>query len=135
MSDHDETAGMEPDDAQQLARRLREAREFPNLSQQFVAEQTGIPRSAVSDIERGSRRVESLELKRLAELYRMPVDYFLGNDPPGNDEELAGAPPAPDPTVEALARATAEMGGQEREQVLRFALFLQNYERRGGDDR
>jgi transcriptional regulator with XRE-family HTH domain len=54
------TSPVRPDDAEQLARRLREAREFLNLSQQFVAEQTGIPRSAVSDIERGSRRVESL---------------------------------------------------------------------------
>jgi transcriptional regulator with XRE-family HTH domain len=117
-------------DPQQLARRLREAREFVNLSQQFVAEQTGIPRSAVSDIERGTRRVESLELKRLAELYRMPVDYFLGNEPP---QDLAGA--ADDPTVQALARATGEMDVEGREQVLRFALFLQNYERREGGSR
>lgn len=116
----------QPDDAQQLARRLREAREFLNLSQQFVAEQTGIPRSAISDIERGTRRVESLELKRLADLYRMPVDYFLGNEP---DQDLAGS--AGDPTVQALARAAREMSEQEKEQVLRFALFLQNFERRG----
>ncbi|MGA2927145.1 MAG: helix-turn-helix transcriptional regulator [Solirubrobacteraceae bacterium] len=124
------TSPVRPDDAEQLARRLREAREFLNLSQQFVAEQTGIPRSAVSDIERGSRRVESLELKRLAELYRMPVDYFLGNDPP---EDLAGG--AEDPILQALARATGEMDPAAKEQVLRFALFLQNYERRGRGDR
>lgn len=115
---------LEPDDAQQLARRLREAREFTNLSQQFVAEQTGIPRSAISDIERGTRRVESLELKRLAALYRMPVDYLLGNEPP---QELAGA--AQDPTAQALARATGKMDADAKEQVLRFALFLRNYER------
>jgi transcriptional regulator with XRE-family HTH domain len=119
-----------PDDAQQLARRLREAREFVNLSQQFVAEQTAIPRSAVSDIERGTRRVESLELKRLADLYRMPVDYFLGTEPP---QDVAGA--ADDPTVRALARATGEMDSEGKEQVLRFALFLQNYERREGGSR
>jgi transcriptional regulator with XRE-family HTH domain len=115
---------LEPDDAAQLARRLRDAREFTNLSQQFVAEQTGIPRSAVSDIERGTRRVESLELKRLAALYRMPVDYLLGNEPP---QELAGS--AADPTAQALARATGEMDADGKEQVLRFALFLRNYER------
>lgn len=119
-----------PDDAQQLTRRLREAREFVNLSQQFVAEQTGIPRSAISDIERGSRRVESLELKRLAELYRMPVDYFLGTKLP---TDLAGSPA--DPVAQALARATGEMDADGREQVLRFALFLQNYERREGESR
>lgn len=127
MSRNEETSALAPDEAQQLARRLREAREFTNLSQQFVSEQTGIPRSAISDIERGSRRVESLELKRLAELYRMPVDYLLGAAPAG---ELAGG--AADPTVEALARTASEMGEAEREEVLRFALFLQNFERRGG---
>jgi transcriptional regulator with XRE-family HTH domain len=127
------TSGREalpPSDAEQLARRLREAREFTNLSQQFVSEQTGISRSAISDIERGARRVESLELKRLAALYRMPVDYLLGNEPPA---ELAGA--APDPTVQALARATGEMGEDEKAQVLRFALFLRNYERPPDHDR
>jgi transcriptional regulator with XRE-family HTH domain len=112
------------DDAHELARRLREARDFVNLSQQFVSDQTGIARSAISDIERGARRVESLELKRLAELYRMPVDYFLGSGPDG---DLAGA--AIDPMVEALARTASEMGKDEKEQVLRFALFLQNYDR------
>ncbi|MEX2211370.1 MAG: helix-turn-helix transcriptional regulator [Gaiellaceae bacterium] len=131
MSGHDEMTRLESDEARQLARRLRDAREFTNLSQQFVSEQTGIPRSAISDIERGSRRVESLELKRLAELYRMPVGYLLGDVAPG-DEELAGAPAVPDATVEALARTASEMGEQEREEVLRFALFLQNFERRGG---
>jgi transcriptional regulator with XRE-family HTH domain len=131
MSEHEEMARLEPDEAQQLARRLRDAREFTNLSQQFVSEQTGIPRSAISDIERGSRRVESLELKRLAELYRMPVGYLLGDVAPGTGE-LAGAQSAPDATVEALARTASEMGEQERGEVLRFALFLQNFERRGG---
>jgi transcriptional regulator with XRE-family HTH domain len=131
VTDHNDMHALEPDEAQQLARRLREAREFTNLSQQFVSEQTGIPRSAISDIERGSRRVESLELKRLAELYRMPVGYLLGDVTP-TDDELAGTAAVPDPTVEALTRAASEMSEKEREEVLRFALFLQNFERRGG---
>ena len=111
------------DEATTLATRLREAREFANLSQGFVAEQTGISRSAISEIERGQRRVESLELKRLAAVYRMPVAYFLETDEP----ELAGA--APDQTVQALTRATQDMTPDNRREVLRFALFLQNFER------
>src|SRR5438034_11779770 len=86
------STNLDESEAAELARRLRDQRTFLNLSQQFVSEQTGIPRSAISDIERGSRRVESLELKRLAELYRMPVGYLLGDVAPGDDEELAGAP-------------------------------------------
>jgi transcriptional regulator with XRE-family HTH domain len=110
--------------ADELARRLREQRSFLNLSQQFVAEQTGIPRTAISDIERGTRRVESLELKRLAKLYRMPVSFFLNSDSEDAGEALE------DPTVTALARTAKQMGQEEKEQVLRFAMFLQNYERR-----
>jgi transcriptional regulator with XRE-family HTH domain len=111
------------DDAAHLARKLREAREYVNLSQQFVAAQTGIPRSAISDIERGTRRVESLELKRLAELYRMPIDFFLGTDP---DPEAAGA--VADPTVAALTRAAEGLEESSKDEVLRFALFLQNFD-------
>ena len=107
-----------PDEAAALARRLRQAREFLNLSQQFVAEQTGISRTAVSDIERGARRVESLELKRLAQLYRMPVDYFLGG---GSVEDAADA------TSRALARAAGDLDEEAKEEVVRFAMFLRNY--------
>jgi len=113
-----------PSDAQELARLLREQREFLNLSQSFVAEQTGIARSAISDIERGTRRVGSLELKRFAELYRMPVSYFLGQD-----DELDGAS---NPTVKALARAAGDMTEEDRNEVLRFARFLGNYKRQEG---
>lgn len=109
--------------AEELARRLREAREFVNLSQQFVSEQTLIPRSAISDIERGSRRVDSLELKRLADLYRMPVSYFLGASA---ESELAGA--TEESVFSALARATRSLSDSEKAEVLRFALFLQRFD-------
>ncbi|HET7121148.1 MAG TPA: helix-turn-helix transcriptional regulator [Solirubrobacterales bacterium] len=112
------------DDAARLAHKLREAREYVNLSQQFVAAQTGIPRSAISDMERGTRRVESLELKRLAELYRMPIEFFLGTDP---DPEAAGA--VEDPTLAALTRAAEGLEESSKDEVLRFALFLQNFDR------
>jgi transcriptional regulator with XRE-family HTH domain len=120
---------MTEQESEELASRLREAREFANLSQQFVAKQTGIPRSAISDIERGVRRVESLELKRFADLYRMPLSYFLRT----GDEEMAGAA-EDDPFIKALARAAKEMNEHERGEVLRFALFLRNFENREADE-
>ena len=107
------------DEAHGLAARLREAREYLNLSQQFVADQTGLPRSAISDIERGSRRVDSLELKRFAAVYRMPPSHFLGDSEPDTNPS--------DPTAIALARATKEMAEPEKQQLLRFAEFLRNF--------
>lgn len=119
----DEPTNVDTAEGRALAARLREAREFLNLSQQFVSDQTGIPRTAISDIERGARRVESLELKRLAALYRMPVSYLLGE---ADDPELASAA---DTAAQALARATSGLSDEDKEQVVRFALFLQNYNR------
>jgi transcriptional regulator with XRE-family HTH domain len=108
-------------EAKALADRLRDTREYLGLSQQFVAEQTGIARSAISDIERGVRRVESLELKRFSRVYRYPVDYFLGDAAP--EEADAG-------TLSALTRVTGELTEEDRNQVLKFATFLRHY--RGG---
>src|SRR4051795_11503796 len=104
-------------DARALVERLRDTREYLGLSQQFVAEQTGISRSAISDIERGERRVESIELKRLSKLYRYPAEYFLGSDPTENESADAD-------TIQALARAAGDLTPEDREQVLKFADFL-----------
>lgn len=99
-------------DQEALGARLRQVREYLNLSQLYVAQQTGIPRSAISDIERGQRRVDSLELRKLARVYQYPVGYFLGDD----QEQ--------DNAVSALARAVTELTEQDRAQVLQFAQYL-----------
>jgi len=106
--------------AKVLAARLKDTREYLGLSQQFVSDQTRIPRSAISDIERGERKVDSLELKKLSQLYRYPVEYFLGSDQPDEVDPS---------TVAALARTAGELTEEDREQVLRFANFLRHYQR------
>jgi transcriptional regulator with XRE-family HTH domain len=106
-----------------LAERLKDTREYLGLSQQFVSEQTSIPRSAISDIERGVRKVESLELKKLSRVYRYPVEYFLGDD---SEADNAAADAG---TVQALARAAGDLTKEDQEEVLRFANFLKHYGR------
>lgn len=121
-------------DQHQLAQRLRETRELLNVSQQFVAEQTGLPRTAVSDIERGVRKVDALELKRLARLYRFPVAYFLGSESqeslPPAERAVGGTVAASGQPAElaALLRTASELTDEDRQQMLRFALFLRGYE-------
>jgi transcriptional regulator with XRE-family HTH domain len=57
----------------QLGDRLREARKYLGLKQEEVAAYLKIPRTALTDIESGQRRVEAIELTRLARLYRQSV--------------------------------------------------------------
>lgn len=95
-----------------LGERLRQAREEKGLSQEEVAQHLGIPRPAVSQIENGHRRVEALELARLAKLYGRPLGYFSDDEPIGSAR------------LEMLRRAAADLSEKDREQVLRFAKFL-----------
>lgn len=98
-----------------LGEKLRKAREYVGFSQDEVATFLKVPRTAVTNIESGQRKVEALELKRLAELYRQPVGHFTGED------EAATSLPA---DVALLARQAAKLSVKDREELGRFAEFL-----------
>ena len=99
-----------------LGDKLRQAREYVGFSQDEVANFLKIPRTAVTNIESGQRKVEVLELMRLAELYRQPVSYFTGDE-----EEATAALPK---DVAHLARQAAKLSPKDREELGRFAEFL-----------
>jgi transcriptional regulator with XRE-family HTH domain len=103
-----------------LGQRLREAREYLGLSQEFVAERLKVPRASISAMENGKRKVSSLELKQLAHLYRQPVHFFLGEDQADGGEESR------DETFQAIFRTARALSPEDREQVLRFARFLRS---------
>ncbi|GLW58893.1 helix-turn-helix domain-containing protein [Kitasatospora phosalacinea] len=105
------------DDAERarIGQRLKDVREYLGLSQQQVAERTGILRSAISDIERGTRRVDGLELKKLAKLFRLSVSYLLDedNNADAGEHALAGLPHTHEPLTE-----------DDRIEVARFIHYL-----------
>lgn len=98
-----------------MAQRLREGREYVGLSQEDVAQALGLSRPAVTNIETGNRRVEAVELDRLATLFRQSVTYLL------TGEDAVGAVPS---QVQFLARATKGLSQKDMEEVARFASFL-----------
>lgn len=93
-------------DRQILRTKLREAREYLGLSQDEVAKCLEIPRTALSHIESGQRRVDALELKKLAKLYKRPVAFFTGDAPADGSLTDAGFPRRDSPgTRRGLASA------------------------------
>jgi transcriptional regulator with XRE-family HTH domain len=102
---------------------LRQSREYLALSQEEVAKAVGIPRAAISLIESGQRRVDTVELKKFAAILQRPVTYFTGDEP-----RDVGLPSE----VEHLARAAANLSAKDREELARFAEFLQS---RAGEER
>lgn len=99
----------------QLARRLREAREYVGLSQEEVAFALAISRPAVGNIESAARKVEAIELDKLSALYGRAVDYFLAGEVQPDDTRVA-----------FLARATKGLSEQDMGELARFATFLKN---------
>jgi len=99
-----------------LGEKLRKAREYVGFSQDEVASFLKVPRTAVTNMENGQRKVEALELKRLADLYRQPVSHFTSDD-----EEASSALPT---DVAHLARQAVALSPKDREELGRFADFL-----------
>ncbi len=127
-----------------LAQRLKDAREYLGLSQEYVSQQTKIPRPAISEAEAGRRKVESLELKRLAALYGRPLSYFLPDDAgAGSPAPAIGSSTARDrdQTETKLRKLTRDLPAEDREEILRFAEYLRHKKqvsraiRSGGEDR
>ena len=114
----EERSGLQADetvDRQKLGARLRETRAYLGLSQDEVARYLGIPRTALSQIERGQRRVDILELNKVAQLYKRPLAHFMGE--PQDDEIWSEE-------VKYLARATAKLSESDQKELNRFADYL-----------
>lgn len=71
------TKALHSDDYGRFTKRLKEARNQAKLTQIQVAEKLGLPQSYVSKVERGERRIDAVELGRLARIYRKSIDFFL----------------------------------------------------------
>jgi len=100
---------------QQIGDRLRRAREYLELKQEEAAEAVGLSRSALSLVENGRRKVHAVELARFAEVYGQSIEALTGT---------AETSPLPE-SVQALARAATELSAEDRDELLRFAEFLQ----------
>lgn len=107
----------EPEARRRMGDRLREARKYLGLTQEEVAGYLKIPRTALGDVESGQRRVEAIELTRLARLYRQPVGHFTGEDAASADL------PA---DVAHLARRVADLSASDRKELVRFADYLRS---------
>lgn len=100
-----------------LGARLREARDYVGLSQDEVATALNVSRPAVTNMESGARKVEALELERLARLYGRSVEVLLTGKEASENE---------DAQIAFLARATRGLSTRDLEELGRFAEFLRN---------
>lgn len=60
-----------------LVMRLKQAREEAGLTQVQVAKKIGRPQSHISNVESGQQRIDVIELKRFAEIYKKNIGFFM----------------------------------------------------------
>jgi transcriptional regulator with XRE-family HTH domain len=114
-NDLDQAAADDGAAALQLGLRLKKHREYLGMSQQYVAECTGIPRSAVSEIEHGNRRVDAVELTKFARLYQVPVSWLLDEDEQARADMHA---------LNLFTRKFSRLTSEDQAQLAQFADFL-----------
>jgi len=95
--------------------RLREARKYLKLSQEFVARQMNLSRPTISAIESGQRKVTAEELARFSELYGVST------------EELMYGKVSEDTQVEMFARAFSELSDMDRKEIMNLIDFKRRY--------
>ncbi|HOX05891.1 MAG TPA: helix-turn-helix transcriptional regulator [Planctomycetota bacterium] len=96
-----------------LAQRLRLAREQAGLSQGQVATILKMHRPTISEIEAGRRKVSAEELPKFSDIYNVSVVWLTGSSADKND-----------PRVELAARQLANLKKADLDAVLRVLKTL-----------
>jgi len=60
-----------------LVERLKKARKEAGLDQEAVAKLLGVTQSYISKMESGQRRIDIVQLKKFAKVYKKKIDYFI----------------------------------------------------------
>lgn len=95
-----------------LAKRLKSAREYLQLSQEYVSKQMNLHRTSLVAVEAGNRKVSSDELKQFSEIYGWTVEELLyGKKETAQDKTLI------------FARSFNELTDQDQREILNMIEF------------
>jgi len=93
----------------ELGNRIRARREYLNLSQQEVADALDMSVKGYGHYERGRSEPSPSSLAILAEIFKVPVSYFFGNDEEVDGPTIStfydGLPPAKRAVADEVIRA------------------------------
>jgi transcriptional regulator with XRE-family HTH domain len=95
--------------------RLKQARKYLNLSQEFVARQMNLSRPTISAIEAGQRKVSAEELDRFSKLYGVST------------EELMHGKVSDTTETEMFTRAFSELSDIDKKEIMNLIDFKRKY--------
>lgn len=102
--------------------KIQIAREEKGLSQEQLARALGCSQPALSNYEKGKRRLYLSHLEKLSEILEKPLEYFMENNtlPPMSHESA----PAGDQHLHQLLENIRELNDTELEELYNYVQFL-----------
>lgn len=115
----------------QIGRKLQLAREEKGMSQEQLARALGCSQSALSNYEKGKRRLYLSHLEKLSEILDKPLEYFMENNrPPVEKEHLLGGNRS-DQFLH-LINTIYQLSDEQIREVLSYIEYIKWKEKRGG---
>ena len=71
------TKTIHTDEYKKIANKLKKVRLSSGFTQLEVSRKLNKPQSYISKVENGEQRIDILELKNFAKLYKTSIDYFF----------------------------------------------------------
>jgi transcriptional regulator with XRE-family HTH domain len=68
-------------DVSSIGNKIQSLREEHNMSQEQLANAIGCSQSALSNYEKGKRKLYLVHLEKLAEVFNKPMSYFIDDEP------------------------------------------------------
>jgi transcriptional regulator with XRE-family HTH domain len=106
-------------DLRLFGKRIREARERLEMTQEDLAEVLGKAQNAISSYENGTRAIRISELPDLAQALDVPIAYFFGDIEPDEEATALLAQLTPERRREILARLRLEVELQRQAEIER----------------
>jgi len=103
-----------------IGKKLQQAREAAGMSQEELAKEMGCSQASLSNYELGKRRLYFPELKKICDILRRPLAYFLADM-----EENEGGLHRPDrmlkePYLKEIVSQAQKLKPAQRKSVLEF---------------
>jgi len=102
--------------------KIQQAREEKGLSQEQLARLMGCSQSALSNYEKGKRRLYLPQLEQLAEVLSKPIDYFMESK---SSENIIPVGDGDDTEILRLLNEIYTLSSEERQRVSEYIRFMQ----------
>ena len=113
----------------EIGSKIQQAREAKGLSQKQLARLVGCSQSALSNYEKGKRRLYLSQLEAIAEALNMPLDYFVEPKPSPYAAEVNNE----DKEVLRLLNEIYTLTPDERQGVADFIMYIRWRRYKGGN--